>query len=437
MTPQQIIDGSRIPGTQSILVLGSFEKRVTVYAQQVRALNLVDAMLSEGLVRPEGGKVAIIGGGAAGITTAVALARACPSLDTLDLFERSQGVLALQHGSRRFLHPHFYDWPAPGSESNDADLPVMNWTAGPAGDVAATLRAKFEAARHTSVLTLHADQTVTKLVPSALGPIRVIVDKGSAVRRIYDVVVLAIGFGLEAHLDGETPSYWSPSSLAGPVLTQLQNPTLFVSGNGDGGLVDFLMAAFNALEHHEIGAMLMGLDLGPARAELEAIEQEAWAAGADVDLLLEYRARLTPVMPPAVWQEIAARLRPGVRIHLHTRENRLLRRTSALHNRLAVYLVLETDREMGNDAITVTTGTEFDGDVPKRGEIRLIVSDEEWRDAKIAAGVPPPMADMLLGTWRAARCGDFAAVSPTLTKLLGRSPQTMRDCLAKTLQPGA
>jgi hypothetical protein len=372
MTPQQIIAEARIPGTQSVLVLGSFEKRVTVYAQQVRALNLIDALLTEGLVRPQGGKVAIIGGGAAGITAAVALAKTTPGLEALDLFERSSQVLALQHGSRRFLHPHFYDWPAPGADADNAGLPIMNWTAGPAGDVAATLRAEFDAARHSSILTLHTDQNVTSLVPSNLGPIRVVVEKGSAIRRIYDMVILAIGFGLEAHLDGETPSYWSPSGLAGPIHTQLQNPILFVSGNGDGGLVDFLMAAFDALEHRDICTMLMALDLGPARAELEAIEQEVWAEGADVDLWAAYRARLGPLVPAAVWQEVMGRLRTGVRIHFHTREARLLRKTSALHNRLGVYLVLEADRELGNNAITVTVGAEFDGAIPKRGEVRIV-----------------------------------------------------------------
>lgn len=372
MTPQEIIAEARIPGTQSVLVLGSFEKRVTVFAQQVRALNLVDALLSEGLIRPQGGKVAIVGGGIAGITAAVALAKTTPDLASLDLFERKSEILALQHGSRRFLHPHFYDWPAPGSDTHDAGLPIMNWTAGPAGDVAATLRTEFDAARHHSILTLHPDQAVTKLVPSNLGPIRVVVDKGSAIGRIYDIVILAIGFGLEAHLDGETPSYWSPSGLAAPILTQIQNPILFVSGNGDGGLVDFLMAAFNALEHHDICTMLMGLDLGPASAELESIEREAWTDGVEVDLLAAYRARLRPLIPAAVWHEIADRLRPGVRIHFHTREAQLLRKTSALHNRLGVYLVLEADREIGNNAITVTTGAEFDGPVPSRGEVRIV-----------------------------------------------------------------
>ena len=66
---------------------------------------------------------------------------------------------------------------------------------------------------------------------------------------------------------------------------------------------------------------------------------------------------------------------------------------------------------------------------------RVTVTDEEWRDAKIAAGVPAPMADMLLGTWRAARRGDFAAVDPALETLLGRRPQTMRDVLSGIIGP--
>ena len=45
------------------------------------------------------------------------------------------------------------------------------------------------------------------------------------------------------------------------------------------------------------------------------------------------------------------------------------------------------------------------------------------------------MAEMLLGTYRAARRGDFAAVDPTLETLLGRRPRTMRDVLAAALKP--
>ncbi len=66
---------------------------------------------------------------------------------------------------------------------------------------------------------------------------------------------------------------------------------------------------------------------------------------------------------------------------------------------------------------------------------RVTVSDNTWRDATVAQGTPAPMADMLLGMYRAARRGDFAAVDPTLETLLGRRPQTMRDVLAAMLKP--
>lgn len=66
---------------------------------------------------------------------------------------------------------------------------------------------------------------------------------------------------------------------------------------------------------------------------------------------------------------------------------------------------------------------------------QVTVSDDEWRDAMVAQGAPAPMAEMLLGMYRAARRGDFAAIDPTLEKLLGRRPQTMRDVLAGILKP--
>lgn len=63
-------------------------------------------------------------------------------------------------------------------------------------------------------------------------------------------------------------------------------------------------------------------------------------------------------------------------------------------------------------------------------EVRHVtVTDAAWRDAKIAAGMPAIYADMLLGTFQAARRGDFAATAPALTKLLGRPPKTMREVL--------
>ena len=50
-------------------------------------------------------------------------------------------------------------------------------------------------------------------------------------------------------------------------------------------------------------------------------------------------------------------------------------------------------------------------------------------DARVTAGMPPFNADMVLGMFKAARRSDFAAVDPTLGKLLERSPRSMRDVL--------
>ncbi|MEL7691797.1 NAD(P)H-binding protein [Citromicrobium bathyomarinum] len=69
-------------------------------------------------------------------------------------------------------------------------------------------------------------------------------------------------------------------------------------------------------------------------------------------------------------------------------------------------------------------------------EIRYtVVSDAEWKAAKVAVGVPEHYAEMLLGTFRAARRGDFNTLDPTLENLLGRKPTPLRDVLAAALAP--
>ena len=87
------------------------------------------------------------------------------------------------------------------------------------------------------------------------------------------------------------------------------------------------------------------------------------------------------------------------------------------------------------EAFTMADLAAITSELTGREVKRVVVSDEEWRDAKVAEGVPAPMADALLGMYHAARRGDFAAVDPTLETLLGRRPHTMRDVLAGILKP--
>lgn len=368
MTPAQIIDNTRVPGTQSVFFLGCFEKRVTVYSQQVRAINLVDAILDQNLLRAKG-RVAIVGGGAAGLTAAVAFAKAVPSLQAIHVYERLSDVLQLQQNSNRFLHPHNYDWPAEGADNASAGLPLMNWRAGQARDVQSHLRAQFDAVEQTSRIELRVRTAVTGVTPFPLGSARIVTATGPVPEQ-YDVVILSIGFGLERSISGDTPSYWTISEMESPILAPGPS-TIFISGNGDGGLVDFMSAALDSMSHQAICEMISGFDMPLVKAELGLIEQEAWAPGNTLDIYQAYRTRIVPLVPPAVWADLGERLRGNVKVRIHTNEAQLFKRETAVLNRLGCALLLEADRNVGHNALQVVVGVPFDGDIPIQGAITL------------------------------------------------------------------
>ncbi|RFP64974.1 SDR family NAD(P)-dependent oxidoreductase [Hymenobacter lapidiphilus] len=87
------------------------------------------------------------------------------------------------------------------------------------------------------------------------------------------------------------------------------------------------------------------------------------------------------------------------------------------------------------EAITMADMAALASEVSGREIRHVTVTDDEWKQAAVARGTPAPVAELLLGTFRAARRGDFAATDPTLQTLLGRAPQTMREVLAGFLKP--
>ena len=82
------------------------------------------------------------------------------------------------------------------------------------------------------------------------------------------------------------------------------------------------------------------------------------------------------------------------------------------------------------NAITMAELAAIASEATGREMRHMVVTDAKWRDAKVATGMPAVYADMLLGTFRAARRGDFAATDPALETLLGRAPRTMREVLS-------
>ncbi len=65
---------------------------------------------------------------------------------------------------------------------------------------------------------------------------------------------------------------------------------------------------------------------------------------------------------------------------------------------------------------------------------REILSDDAFRQSLLDSGLPAAMADGLLGLFVAGRQGEFAAVDPTLERLLGRAATPMRSILADFLR---
>lgn len=88
---------------------------------------------------------------------------------------------------------------------------------------------------------------------------------------------------------------------------------------------------------------------------------------------------------------------------------------------------------VAGEAFTMADLAAIASDLTGREIKRVVVSDRQWRDAKIAEGTPEPMADALLAMYQSTRRGELVARDPTLEQLLGRAPQTMRDVLAAAL----
>lgn len=240
-----------------LYVLGSLERGVTVYNQQVRAHNLVWALWElQKRSKFNGfnlGRVAVVGAGIAGLTTAAGFLSLFDDLD-VTIFEQLWDLCPLQQGAdHRWLHPRIYDWPNPGSRAPGASLPLLNWSEGRASDVARTVVESFGrycdtcaqkgrlkiilGLRHFRITaaTQEIDWVGSKAERSG-AYFGIGASEGQPER--FDTIIIATGFGLET-VDSEypSPSYWRNEQLSQPSLDGSRQNYL-VSGFGDGALID-------------------------------------------------------------------------------------------------------------------------------------------------------------------------------------------------------
>jgi hypothetical protein len=350
MGAQAALEAAEVGGLP-LYVVGTYSRNVTVLAQQTRALNLAFALTRLSKIPRGAGpeyRVAVIGGGFAGLTFAAGLL--AKSDVHITVFERRDNVLPLQQGNdSRWLHPHIYSWPQPGSQAPSAALPLLNWTASRASDVVVQVLAGWEAlakdeGHRLRVLCNTTHMRVTSSAPKMTleylaeerehsVPSQTAAELGSVgTLEDFDLVVLALGFGLERdHLF----SYWRNETLAQPALDGGQ-ATYIVSGYGDGAVIDLVRLRVAQFRQDRILAELFE-DEGNVEALLTCLDShdrfqalELWWG----DLGAAARHRLD--------KAVRARLRRDTRAVLHVRKARFAElfsdRTSA-QNSVLLYLL--------------------------------------------------------------------------------------------------
>ncbi len=86
-----------------------------------------------------------------------------------------------------------------------------------------------------------------------------------------------------------------------------------------------------------------------------------------------------------------------------------------------------------SSAVDMTEIAAIASELTGRAIDRVIVSDEDYRASMVARGTPEVVVNIAMGMFLASRAREFAAVDPTLEKLIGRRPLSMRDVLVAQL----
>lgn len=258
--PHELLSWMRIPSYPGVYVLGSFAHHVTIYSQQIRAFNLIDALCKTGLLRP-GVSVAVVGGGIAGLTAATA---ATVRGADVSIIESDKGFFPIQRqAGARYLHPHIYDWPLSELESGEeskARFPFLDWEAGEADVVCRHLKEDWDQLFKTGPNKLQKPKELmgtrlTGLVPKPEhGGSQLTVETDSADSKTpkskileAEIVILALGFGREFGR-ADLQRYWEQAPFDAVPPKPLR---WLVSGFGDGGLTDLMRLCIDGFRHDE------------------------------------------------------------------------------------------------------------------------------------------------------------------------------------------
>lgn len=231
--------------------------RVGFCFQQRRALNVAGA-LKESKRFPSDTRIAVVGGGLAGTSCYLALRGL--GFSTCRLYEAAPALIDKQSfAGHRILHPCYNDWPITTNFSSTTSFPFLNWFTHSADNVTRTLVDEWEG-QHASRLpvprTLHRVESAENSGKNeVLLKISARDENGSwksLKDSAFDLVIFASGFGIEAtSASSAEGSYWASDKI--DIYREAETEKkLYVSGIGDGGLIDFIRLCFHERHVHSL-----------------------------------------------------------------------------------------------------------------------------------------------------------------------------------------
>ncbi|ESQ92597.1 FAD-dependent oxidoreductase [Asticcacaulis benevestitus] len=256
-------------------VIGPFANRVSFTSQQSRAVNLVYALHKRGGFKKDDA-VAVIGGGVAGLTAAVALVGYGAKVD---IFEGGAKLLSRQSETvHRIVNPTITKWPMEPL-SDTTTLPYLDWYQLPCSEVADHLLREVEKvqAANKKLLNVEPRKMVTHVTPISDKSISLECN-GQGNTKSYRAAIVALGFGKEQRAEtlldkGEWIGYWTPDNIVDTRNTE-PSTRFIVSGAGDGGLIDMLRILHSRFDRGDlpvrIAHLLSDTPLAASISEAEA-----------------------------------------------------------------------------------------------------------------------------------------------------------------------
>jgi hypothetical protein len=337
------------PNTYS---LGCYAKRVTFYSQQNRALNLVWALYKKDKIN-KASNIAIVGGGLAGMSAAIAAESIGCSVT---IFEKEDEFLPIQQGNTtRYIHPNIYEWPYVGSEKEKTELPFLNWSAGYTNEVIKQIEREWLLL--SSNITTKIGTQINSIIPVNDKPMLFCNQGGQS--WTFDCVILAVGFGEERPIENVAMRlYWTTDGLHQRLGSTVRQ--FLVSGCGDGGLIDILRLTIRNFEHKSFTDKFLEGDFSHTYKILLEIDEKAPKNDpflASIYLSDEYE---NVAIPDTLEKYINANLRNNTVVTLNGRTPKFLTLDSSIINRFAVFLVMRTKKiSYISGSISVVKGDKY------------------------------------------------------------------------------